>query len=83
MVNLLSPQIKVKGKEKIGSVEQLPYELKIVQNELSKVQSEEEVKGFMQWVVFFLVHSHIIDNSHNWMKPIVKNDIFTNFVKSF
>jgi len=30
-----------------------------------------------------MVHSNIIDSRLNWSKPIIKNDIYTNFVKSF
>ena len=37
----------------------------------------------MQWIVHFIVHSHIIEQKDNWTRPIVHNDIYSNFVKSF
>lgn len=63
LVSLLSPLIRVKGKDKLGSAGSIPNDfnqLKQKVTQISKIGGKDNLEGFtalMQFMVAFLVHS--------------------------
>ena len=85
VIKLLDPNISIKNKERISlgnNIQDFVQAKKMIQ-QTGISQDPVEHDNFMNWCIFFLIHSELQTLKTSQKNPGAENEIFNSFKKSF